>query len=217
MPACLRFLLLAATVLLGAPTAALAQAPASDKPADQVVVPQVQRREVKLPRIPNKDFEVGAFLGTYATQNFGANLVGGLRLGYHITEDFFVEGSYGQSKVSDETFSVIYGGGGPLNSRNERLSYVNLSLGVNLLPGEVFIGRNLAKATSVYLIGGLGSTKFNDQRKQTFNLGLGLRLYLRDHLAVQVDMRDHIYKIDLLGKLQRTQNLELTAGVAYYF
>ena len=30
-------------------------------------------------------------------------------------------------------------------------------------------------------------------------------------------MRDHIFSLDLLGKRQSTQNLELTAGFAFYF
>ena len=60
-------------------------------------------------------------------------------------------------------------------------------------------------------------TKFNDQTSQTFNFGLGMRVILRDWAAVQVEMRDHIFSLDLLGKDQTTHNLELTAGVSFYF
>jgi len=35
----------------------------------------------------------------------------GLRLGYHITEDFFVEGSYASTKVSDAAFRQVLPGG----------------------------------------------------------------------------------------------------------
>src|SRR5450631_4483063 len=79
---------------------------AADQPAssDQVVVPQVDRRDVKLPRFPSNDFEIGAFVGTYATQNFGTSAVAGLRAGYHITEDCFVAGVLAQPKVSDHLF-----------------------------------------------------------------------------------------------------------------
>src|SRR6185437_11354674 len=82
--------------LLAAALAALAgTARAADPappPVDQVVVPQVDRRVIHLPRFPSSDFEIGTFVGTYSTQNFGSSAVGGIRLGYHITEDFFVEG-----------------------------------------------------------------------------------------------------------------------------
>jgi outer membrane beta-barrel protein len=197
-----------------APLSAAAQ---DQKPAnEQVIVPQVDRREVKLPRFPSKDFEVGLFGGTYSTQNFGASAIGGLRVGYHITEDVFVEAAYAQTKVSDETFRQILPGG-VFAQTKETLKYYNLSAGYNVLPGEVFIGSKHAKATAVYLIGGVGSTNFNQQRRQTINFGLGLRLLLADRWALQVDMRDHVFSLDLLGKRQSTQNLELTGGLTFFF
>jgi hypothetical protein len=44
-----------------------------------------------------------------------------------------------------------------------------------------------------------------------------MRLLLADRWALQVDMRDHIFSLDLLGKRQSTQNLELTGGLSYFF
>lgn len=192
--------------------AAAQQAPASG----QVVVPEVQRREVKLPRIPSKDIELGVLLGTYSTQNFGASMVGGLRLGYHITEDFFVEGAFAQTQVKDDNYRQVLPGG-LFPTGKETLKYVTLSAGYNVLPGEIFIGRNNARASQVFLLAGLGSTKFGDQRKQSFNLGVGLKVLLGERTALRVDMRDHIYSLDLLGQRERTQNLELTAGLSYFF
>jgi len=204
-----------ALLTLAAPLLAAAQAtprPADDPP----VVPEVQRREVSVPQFPSRDFEAGAFLGTYATQNFGASLVYGLRVGYHITEDFFVEGAYGSSKVSDESFRQILPGG-VFENEEETLSYYNLSAGWNLLPGEVFLGSRQARATAFYLIGGVGSTKFIDQKRQTFNFGFGFKVLLGDRAAVRVDVRDHVFSLDLLGERQSTQNLEVTAGLGLHF
>jgi len=210
------FVSLLLTTALATPLA-LAQAPAEQKPAnEQVIEPKVERRDVKLPSFPSKDFEFGLFGGTYATQNFGASAVGGLRVGYHISEDIFVEGVLAQTKVSDDTFRRILPGG-VFAQRKETLRYYNLSVGYNVLPGEVFIGSNRAKATAIYVIGGVGSTNFVDQKRQTFNLGLGVRLMLADRWALQVDMRDHIFSLDLLGKRQNTQNLELTGGLTFFF
>ena len=183
---------------------------------EQVIVPQVERREVKRPRFVSNDFALGLYGGTYATQNFGSAAVGGLRLSYHITEDFFVDGSYGRSKVSDEAFRQVLPGGIFVN-RSEALTYYGISAGYNLLPGEAFFGRNTAKATQGYILGGVGSTDFAGQKRQTFHLGFGLRLLLGDHFAVQADVRDHIFSLDLLGKRQNTQNLEVTAGLTVFF
>ena len=35
-----------------------------------------------------------------------------------------------------------------------------------------------------------------------------------DYAALQLDLRDHIFSLDLLGKSQSTQNLELTTGLS---
>lgn len=206
--------LAAAASSLVAATGVSAQA---QKPAtEQVVVPEVERRDIRNPRYPSNDISVGAYLGTYATQNFGASFVYGVRLGYAITEDFFVEGAYAQTTVSDESFRQILPGGIFVET-TEKLSYYNLSVGYNVLPGEVFLGRSRAMPSALYLLGGVGSTDFNGQQSQTFNLGLGFRVFLADWAALQVDMRDYIYSLDILGKRQSTQNLEFTGGVTFYF
>jgi len=192
---------------------------AADPPAvpnEQVVVPEVDRRDVKTPKFPSNDFEFGIFGGSYATQNFGTSGVGGVRLGYHITEDFFVEGVYAITKVSDQQFRRILPGG-IFPTEKETLTYYNLSVGYNVLPGEVFLGGRRARPTQLYLITGVGSTKVDDQRRPTLNFGLGWRVFINDHAALQVDLRDHVFSLDLLGKRTSTQNIELTGGVTVYF
>ncbi len=203
------------TLLAAASLGALA----ADPPAgnnDQVVVPQVDRRDIEKPKFPSNDFEVGLFTGTYATQNFGSSWVYGARIGYHITEDFFVEGAYAQTKVSDELFRQILPGG-IFVQNSEKLAYYNLSIGYNLLPGEIFLGGRRARPSQFYVIAGVGSTKFDQQRKPTFNAGFGYRVYLADWAALQLDLRDHVFSLDLLGKRQSTQNVELTGGLTFYF
>ncbi|HEU5293497.1 MAG TPA: outer membrane beta-barrel domain-containing protein [Burkholderiaceae bacterium] len=189
---------------------------------EQVIQPQVERREVKLPKYPSKDFEIGAYLGTYAMQNFGSSLVGGVRLGYHISEDIFVQAVYGQTKVSDESFRQILPGG-IFAQPEETLKYYNLSVGYNILPGEVFWGRSTAFASSLYVIAGIGNTNFiasdkvNHRNRQTINYGAGIRVLFHDRFSVQMDMRQHIFDLDILGKNESTKNLEWTGGVSFYF
>ncbi len=210
------------TLLASSLAAACLAAAAADPPLpapttnDQVVVPEVDRRNVRLPKFPSNDFEFGIFGGTYATQNFGASAVVGARLGYAITEDFFVEGVYAQTKVSDALFRQILPGG-IFPDEKEKLSYYNLSVGYNILPGEIFIGSRYARPAALYVIGGVGSTKFDEQRRPTLNFGFGYRVFLADWAALQLDMRDHVYSLDLLGKRQSTQNLELTGGLTIFY
>lgn len=205
------------TTLLALLSALPAYAQSSAKPAnEQVVVPEVARRDIKLPRFPSKDWSIALFGGSWSTQNFGSSAVGGLKLGYHLSEDFFVEAAVGATQVSDESFRQILPGGVFVDDK-ERLTYYNLSVGYNVLPGEVFLGSKRALATAFYLIGGVGSTRFVDQRRQTVNVGFGWRVLAFDRAAIQLDVRDHVFSIDLLGRRETTQNVELTAGLAYYF
>ncbi len=185
-------------------------------PNEQVIEPAVPRRDVRVPKIPSRDIIVGGYLGTYSSEDFGASFVYGVRLGYHITEDFFVEGVYGTTKVSDENFRQILPGG-VFPQKEETLDYYNLSVGYNILPGEAFFGSKYAMASALYVIAGVGSTKFLDQSNQTINFGLGYRVFLKDWAAIQVDFRDHIYTLDLLGQSKSTQNLELTIGATFFF
>jgi outer membrane beta-barrel protein len=204
-----------AIALAAASIGALAQSSAP-RNNDQVVIPQVDRRDIEKPKFPSNDFEIGLFTGTYATQNFGSSWVYGARIGYHITEDFFVEGVYAQTKVSDELFRQILPGG-IFATEREKLSYYNFSAGYNLFPGEIFIGGRRARPSQFYVVGGVGSTSFADQRKPTFNFGFGYRVYLADWAALQLDLRDHVFSLDLLGKRRSTQNVELTGGLTVYF
>jgi outer membrane beta-barrel protein len=195
---------------LAAPSAGAAE------PDNAVIVPQVDRREIKLPKFPSNDFEVGLFGGIYSTQNFGSSVAGGVRVAYHINEDFFVEGSAGRTKVSDEAFRRILPGG-IFTGNTETLVYSNLNVGMNVLPGEVFFGSNRAMPSQVFVLAGGGTTRFNGQRMQTFDLGVGVKVYVADWFAVRVDMRDNIYTLDLLGKRDSTHNVELNAGLSYLF
>ena len=215
----LKSLRLAVAAALALALPAWAQTQPTPRPAnEQVVVPQVDRRDLKLAKFPSKDFEVGLFGGVYSTENFGASAIVGLRVAYHITEDFFVQANLARTRVSDENYRLILNnGGGVFPQERETLSYYNLSAGVNVLPGEVFLGRNRAMPSAVYLIGGVGSTRLVEQRRQTFNFGVGMRVLPAERAAIQVELRDHVFSLDLLGKRQSTQNLELAAGFSWYF
>ncbi|MCW5636667.1 MAG: outer membrane beta-barrel domain-containing protein [Rubrivivax sp.] len=197
----------AATPIPGSPT------PAAAPP---VVEPQVARRDLKLPEYPSRDFEIGLVGGIYSTQNFGSSSVTGLRLGYHITEDFFVTAQYGQTKVSDESFRQILPGGIFVN-RTETLKYYTLAIGYNLLPGEVFFGRGNAKLSQGYVLAGAGTTDFAGQSKQTIDVGFGLRLLWSQRFSLQAEVRDHMFSLDLLGRRETTHNPEITFGLTLIF
>jgi len=191
--------------------------PPSTEPPGQVIDPQVERREIKEPKIDREDFEVGGFVGIMSIEDFGTNVVYGVRLAYHITEGFFVEGTVGQTEGGLTSFEIL-SGGAPIISDDERtLTYYNLNLGYNLLPGEGFIGEGRAYNTNFYLIAGLGSTSFAGDDRFTVNFGAGFRFLFTDSIALHIDFRDHLFDIDILGEDKTVHNLEGHLGVTVFF
>jgi len=191
--------------------------PPTSEPPGQVIDPEVERREVKEPRIDREDFEVGAFVGIMGIEDFGSDVSYGLRLAYHITEGFFVETTAGMSRGGLTSFEVLSGGARLISDSERDYIYYNLNLGYNILPGEVFLGEGRAYNTSLYLIAGLGSTRFAGDDRFTVNVGAGYRFLLNDSIALHLDFRDHLFDIDLLGEEKTAHNLEAHLGVTVFF
>jgi outer membrane beta-barrel protein len=194
---------------LGVPSA-YAQEP------EQIVRPELERREVTEADIDTEDFEIGAFAGAMSVEDFGTNFVYGARLGYHVTEYVFVEASYGRTDT-DETSAERFGGFQILQDSDRTLDYYNLSFGFNLLPGESFVGSRWAFTSDFYLIGGVGSTSFAGDDLFTWNIGFGYRVLVNDWLALRADARDHVFDVDLLGESNTTHNFEFTGGISIFF
>lgn len=191
--------------------------PPAELPQGQVIEPQVERRDVKEPDIESEDFEVGAFAGIMSIEDFGSDFVYGMRLAYHVTEGFFVEGSVGRTRAGLTSFEIL-SGGAPLLSDSERdYTYYNLNVAYNILPGEVFMGEGYAFNSGFYIIGGLGSTRFAGDDRFTVNYGAGYRFLLTDMITMHVDFRDHLYDIDLLGEEKTVHNLEGHVSLMVFF
>jgi outer membrane beta-barrel protein len=187
----------------------------SDTPPT-VIEPQVERRDIKVPTIHSSNVELGGYYGEISIQDFGAQPVAGLRLDYHISEDFFAEATYGRAKggyTSFETLSNVQ----LLSDAERRFTYYNLSLGYNLLPGEVFIGRNLAMTSTFYLLGGMGSVQFAGDQNFTVNFGAGFLVLPTDWLAVHIDVQDLVFKSDVTGVEELKNNLQATIGATVFF
>jgi len=182
---------------------------------EQVIQPELDRREIHIPKIDTEDVEIGIYGGTLSVEDFGAESVEGARLAYHVTEDFFLEGVTARSTVSDESF---YRFGVPIFSQREvDLTLYYLSIGINLFPGEVFIGKKWAMTSAVYLTGGVGKVNFNEENHNAFNFGIGIRLLPADWFSIRAEMRDHLFESDILGNNELKQNFEFSLGLSVYF
>jgi outer membrane beta-barrel protein len=191
---------------------------ASDDAAPpRVIEPQVERRQVKVPRIKSSNVELGLFYGALSIEDFGSNPDYGVTAAYHITEDFFFQGEAGRSRGGRTSFETLSGNIQLLTEAERRFTYYDLSLGYNFLPGEAFIGRGVAMTSAFYLLGGFGATDFAGDTKFTVNFGAGYRVVPTDWLALHVTVQDHVFQTSLLGVTKLTNNIEARMGATVFF
>jgi outer membrane beta-barrel protein len=180
-----------------------------------VIEPEVERRNVKVPKIDHENFEVGVFGGVINVEDFDANPSYGLRLAYHISEDFFTEATVGQTTVSRNAAEIFFNF--DLTRGERQFTYYDVSFGYNFLPGEMFVGRKRAFNTSLYVTAGVGGTRFAGDDEFTIALGVGYRMLVSDWLALHLDVRDHAYRSSLLGLEKVAHNLDANIGFTVFF
>lgn len=193
------------------------EAPVADAGASAPVIsPEVKRRKVNSPKIDTENFEVTAYYGMLSVEDFGSNSIYGARMAYHVTEGLFVEGTWATSGDVDRT-SVEVLNNIDLLGDDRKYSYYDLALGWNLFPGEVFIGKNWAFNSALYIIGGAGNTSFAGDDLFTLTFGAGYRVLATDSIALHFDVRDHMFDNDITGEDKTTHNIEFNLGLSWFF
>jgi outer membrane beta-barrel protein len=188
-----------------------------DDELGKIITPDIKRRAIKEADLDSENFELGLFYGLLTVEDFGTNEVSGVTLAYHITENFFTEAAVGLSALQKTSYELLSGGIQLLTDDQRTLAYYNLSLGYNLLPGQVYVTENWHFDTNIYFIAGVGNTHFADKNFFTYNFGAGLRFYATDWLSMDLSMRDYAFSHELFGTNKNTNNLEGRFGLSIYF
>ena len=180
----------------------------------EVVESDPELREVYEAQIDTEFFELGAFTGLIAIENFGTSSISGIKASFHATEDFFLQANLGTTEAGKnaqekrEQISML---------SDRKFEYYNLLVGYNLFPGEAFMSQSLAFNTAFYVVAGAGNTKFNGDSNFTISLGSGYRIILKDWLTWNIDFRDHMFENEFNGLNERSHNLEFTTGLTAFF
>jgi outer membrane beta-barrel protein len=184
---------------------------------EPLIVREPERRQIEVDQLDRENFEIGAFGGVMNVEDFGSNTVVGVRFAYHVTEDFFVEGTYAQTDLGLTSFEKLSGGAQLISSADRKMTYYNVNIGWNIFPGESFVAGRWAFKGGLYAVAGAGSTEFAGDDLFTMNFGLGYRFIATDWLALHVDVRDHIFESDLLGTKETKHNVEFSGGLTVFF
>ena len=184
--------------------------------ASKTAEPNIKREKVDVDAIDAYDIEFGLFAGQMSVVDFGTNPVTGFKVAYHVTETIFTQLSYGITDTEPSSFEII-SGTNLLTDEEREYAYYDLSVGMNLLPGESFVTDNTVFNSAFYGTIGIGATDFAGDQRYTYTLGLGYRLLFNDWLAMHVEVKDHVFDIDILGEDKTTHNINFTLGLTAFF
>ncbi len=179
-----------------------------------MIAPPNEEKEVVEEKIDKEYLELAVFTGIYSVEGFNASPVQGLRAAIHMTEDFFFEGNYALTKAEQSEFTKQTG----LSLlSNEDLVYWNVNLGYNLFPGQIFLTRTITLNSTIYIVGGVGQTEFDDQNRFTYNFGTGYKIFFTDWMDLGFRLTFHSFESDLTGENVRLENMEGTVHLAVFF
>jgi outer membrane beta-barrel protein len=182
--------------------------------APQVIEPEVERRDIDVGAIDTEDFELTGFIGLMSVEDFETNAVYGARFAYHINSALFAEASIGQTKVGESSAEKL---ADTKFFEDRNLTYYDISLGWNILPGESFLGSKRAYNSAFYLIGGLGSTDFADDNNFTANFGFGFKIFPTDSIAIRIEARDYLFDTDVNAEDKTLHNMQGTLNIGWFF
>ncbi|GBO89085.1 outer membrane beta-barrel domain-containing protein [Marinobacter salsuginis] len=202
-----------ACLAAGLCVAGVAQAQ-DDRP---LIEPDVTPVPVTEAMIDTENFEIGAFVGVLNIEDFESSLLYGGKLTYHLSESFFFEAGIGFAEGGETSFEKLAGNVEVLTDSERDYSYYNINLGYDVLPGEAFLTENYAFNTNFYLIAGAGATDFAGDTRFTLNAGAGYQVLLTDSVAVHLGVRQHYYRIDVLGAEKTSMNTEVSTGLSVFF
>ncbi len=183
---------------------------------DQVIQPTVEVHRVTITAIDSQDLEIGIYRSRYITEDFGSNSTIGARLAYHVSEDFFVEASIGETELSKTTAEKLFDFD-TLSDADRKLSYYDIVIGWNMFPGETYFGSNWAFPMQLYLTAGMGNTEFAGEKRASIIAGLGYRLLLTDWMAMHIDFRDRMYDVTVLTEDKSSHNIEARLTWSFFF
>ena len=141
----------------------------------------------------------------------------GIKIGYHVSEDFFVQASYGIGDSGKTSFEKLSGGAPILSDSEREIEYYLITLGFNLFPGEAFLTDSTTFNTVLYLSAGVGSTEFAGDDRFTIAYAVGHRTLFADAFSMDIEMRDLIFEQDVFADEEVTHNLELTVSLNLFF
>ena len=177
-----------------------------------------RRRRGKAPRdfVKAQRHEISIGGGWWVSDLFaGAPVVGGAYT-YHMTEDAAVEASVAVTKNDAETIRAIEGGRGEVvGDVSAQTRLVASSLLWYPLHGKLRAGGAIVHF-DIHLDLGVGVIDAPTSRGAAGLAGVGVKLFASRAVAVRLDVRDHVYRQELLDERFLVNDVAVTLGLSLF-
>lgn len=187
--------------------------------AQELGDPEESIPEESAEQVSNLDkeiFELGLFTGIINISDFGSEFVVGISANFQASEDFFIQYNYLQTDADLSSFEQSQGS--YFSGSKRSFVHYDLLVGYNLFQGEMYPSEGKANLSSLYLVGGVGDTRFGGEANFTVTLGLGYQMALSRQFILRMDYRNYIYESSLINSTEETvQNSQFTVGLNYLF
>ena len=183
--------------------------------AFDIVKPDIEQQLIKDSDIVNTSMSMGVYTGLINYENFNSNYLFGLYFSYPFDEHVFVEAEFGVSGINDTEYRNI---GLPLFSEEESdVQFYTVSVGYNLLPGEVYWNSEKTLLSSFYVLAGVGLVSFDSNDYVSVQFGAGFKMGLDKNKNIRFEVRDRLFDTDILGTDKLTNNIEFHLGIDWNF
>ncbi|MGQ9427017.1 outer membrane beta-barrel domain-containing protein [Gilvimarinus sp. F26214L] len=173
-------------------------------------------QETDLSDLDNEVFTLGVFTGVMNIGDFGSEWVLGVSASFQASENFFLQYNYLETDADVSSFEKSQGR--YFSGSDRSFVHYDLLVGYKLFQAEVYPTRGSANLSSLYLVGGVGDTRFGDEESFTFTYGLGYEVAMTRRVILNVDYRNYLYETSLIrGEEETTQNTQFSVGVSYLF
>lgn len=166
--------------------------------------------------INNEVFELGVAVGLINIADFNSEVTGGLSATFRASEDFFLQYNFLQAKASSSSYELSQGKWFDGSDRTFR--HYDLLVGYNLYQGEFFASGSNARLSALYVVGGVGDTRFGGEDSFTYTLGLGYQVAITRRFIARVDYRSYIYSSTLIADEKKTvTSTQFSSGLSFLF
>jgi outer membrane beta-barrel protein len=155
--------------------------------------------------------------GYYVSDLLDGTFVVGAAYTYHLTEDAGIEASFGYSQVRSSVASRLeHDRGVTVLPKEDRVYLVFTDLVWSQVHGKMRFFADSIVHFDIYGAAGVGIIDNATSFGVAGRLGLGSKIFLSKSWAVRLDVRDQIYKQQILSVRQYVQDFSLTLGVSVF-